>query len=134
MKKGQKIRVKSLEFYEGEDDKRPKSILGKEGFIKDIYLGIFTIDIDGKEYKADGREIEIAETIRKQKAEFVFVSWQKNGKSVYNTKEGDPLFIGDFHHGTAFKGMIELTDEEILRINEAYAKGIVPVFDLRVTD
>ena len=133
MKIGQRVTVKNLDFMDSEDSlKRPKSLIGKEGTISDVYLGVFKVDVDGKIISFDGRELQLDEHVTVVKAEWVFVSWQKNGKSVYNTKEGDPLFIGDFHHGTGFKGEIELTDEEIFRINEAAKKGIAPVFDLRI--
>jgi hypothetical protein len=133
VKVGQTVRIINLDYFDSENDqKRSKKFIGMEGVIKDIYLGVNKIEIDGTVYNFDGRELELAEKISLVKADFVFVSWQKAGKSVYNTKEGDPLFVGDFHHGTSFKGEIELTSEEALRVTEAAAKGVTPVFDLRL--
>jgi len=133
MKEGHRVTVTSLDFFKSNvPEARSRKLLGKQGIVKDIYLGLFRVEIDGEIYNFDGRELEPADKLLKKKVDLCFVSWQKNGKSVYGTKDEPWLFDGDFHRGVSFKASIELTEEEILRIQKAAEKEIYPVFDLKI--
>ena len=139
MKIGNRVKVRTMEFFKdsesGKPIKRPKKLLGKEGEIIDINLGIFKVEFESGEVEYfDGREIDICERLKSVRADFAFVTWQKDGRSVYDTKEGEQFFAGDFHRGTRFKGTIELDSEEIARIQEAEEKGIKPSFDLFIVE
>ncbi len=135
MKVGHRVKIINLDYYidrqTREAVKRPKKYIGMEGIIKDIYMGVFKIELeDGTVDYFDGREIEFAGRLKERKARWVFVSWQKHGKSVYDSEEGEQLFVGDLRRGVEFTGSIELDDEEVQRIQDAAKKGIRPVFDL----
>jgi hypothetical protein len=142
MKVGDRVTVKNLDFWksnQGETIKRPKKLVDMKGKIIDINLGIFKVefpeDNDSFDY-FDGRELELTDTFSKQNVDLVFVSWQQNGKSVYD-KAGfnfDWLFTGDLHRGVVFKASMELGDEEVERMKRAEKEGIKPVFDLRISD
>jgi hypothetical protein len=142
MKVGDRVTVKNLDFWksnQGETIKRPKKLIDMKGKIIDINLGIFKVefpeDNDSFDY-FDGRELELTDTFSKQNVDLVFVSWQQNGKSVYD-KAGfnfDWLFTGDLHRGVVFKASMELGDEEVERMKRAEKEGIKPVFDLRISD
>ncbi len=135
MKVGHRVKIINLDHYVDRQTrvpvKRPKKYIGMEGIIKDIYMGVFKIELDdGTIDYFDGREIEFAGRLKERKVRWVFVSWQKHGKSVYDSEEGEQLFVGDLRRGVEFTGSIELDDEEVQRIQEASKKGIRPVFDL----
>jgi len=136
MKVGHAVRITNLSYFNDPNaKKRNKSLVGKEGKIVSITLGIFKVQFDNGEVDFfDGRELEFAEKLEPRNIDLVFVSWQKDGKSVYDTEEGDKLFIGDFHHGTVFKGTLELDEEEASRVKQAWKMGIHPVFDIRIRD
>ena len=40
------------------------------------------------------------------KIKLVFLDWEKDGKSIYNTPEGVELSFGQFHSGTMFDAEI----------------------------
>ncbi len=133
MKEGHRVKVSNLDHFKTDGKKtRSQKLLGKEGVIEDIYLGIFRVKINGEIYNFDGRELEPADKMKKNKVDLCFVSWQKDGKSVFGTKDEPWLFDGDFHRGVSFKAVMELTEEEVLKIQKAAEKGIVPVFDLKI--
>lgn len=137
MKVGHRVKIINLDYYidrqTKEQVKRPKKYIGMEGIIKDIYMGVFKVELDdGTIDYFDGREIEFAGRLKERKVRWVFVSWQKHGKSVYDSDEGQQLFVGDLRRGIEFVGTIELDDEEVQRIQEAAKKGIRPVFDLLI--
>ena len=139
MKVGNKVKIRNTDFFKdsesGKPIKRSKKLIGTEGEIIDINLGIFKVEFDDGEIEYfDGREIDICERLKSIRADFAFVTWQKDGKSVYDTKEGESFFVGDFHRGTRFKGTIELDNEELKRVEEAEEKGIKPSFDLFVME
>ncbi len=139
MKQGQRVKIINLDYYRDtktkEQIKRDKKLVGKEGIIDDIYLGVFKVVFeDGEVEKFDGRELEFAEKLVCQQVDLVFVSWQKSGKTVFGTEDEFKLFAGDFRRGVHFKGSIELDEEEIRRIQEAGEKGVRPVFDLYVLE
>ncbi len=136
MKIGHAVKITNLDYFNDPNaKKRSKSLVGKVGKIVNITLGVFKVQFDDGEVDFfDGRELEFAEKLEPRAIDLVFVSWQKEGKSVYDTEEGDKLFIGDFHHGTIFKGTIELDEEETSRIKQAWKAGIHPVFDIRVRE
>ncbi len=139
MKIGNKARVKSLDYFTdsetGEPIKRPQKFKNKTGTIIDINLGIFKLEFDkgGIEY-FDGRELEFAEPLKTVKVDWVFVSWQRNGKSIFGTEDETKYFTGDFRRGVHFKGNVELDEEEIRRVKEGLENGIRPVFDLHIVE
>jgi len=137
MKVGNRVKVKNLDFFTDsitkEVVKRDKKLVGAEGHIKDINLGIFKVEFDdGKVEYFDGRELELAERLKVVDVDMSFVSWQKGGKSIYGTEAEERYFVGDFKRGCIFKGTIELDDEEIERMKEAETEGIRAVFDVFV--
>ena len=139
MRVGNKVKIRNLDFFKdsetGKPIKRAKKLVGKEGEIIDINLGIFKVEFEGGDIEYfDGREIDLCERLKSVRADFAFVTWQKDGRSVYDTKDGEQFFRGDFHRGTRFKGTIELDNEEIKRIQEAEEKGIKPSFDLFIIE
>ncbi len=137
MKVGNRVRVKNLDYFldsiTKEVVKRDKKLIGMEGHIRDINLGVFKVEFDdGKIEYFDGRELELAERLKVVDVDMSFVSWQKGGKSIYGTEAEERYFVGDFRRGCVFKGTIELDDEEIERMKEAEKEGIRAVFDVFV--
>jgi hypothetical protein len=137
MKIGNRVRVKNLDYFSDsitqEVVKRDKKLIGTEGNIRDINLGIFKVEFDdGKVEYFDGRELELAERLKIVDVDMSFVSWQKGGKSIYGTDAEERYFVGDFRRGCVFKGTIELDDEEIERMKSAEKEGIRAVFDVFV--
>lgn len=137
MKVGNRVRVKNLDFFRDsvtkEVIKRDKRLIGAEGYIRDINLGVFKVEFeDGTIEYFDGRELELAEKLKVVDVDMSFVSWQKNGKSIYGTEAEERYFVGDFRRGCIFKGTIELDDEEIERMKQAEKEGIRAVFDVFV--
>lgn len=137
MKVGNRVKIKNLDYFRDsitkEVIKRDKKLIGTEGYIRDINLGIFKVEFDdGIVEYFDGRELELAERLKTVDVDMSFVSWQKNGKSIYGTEAEEKYFVGDFRRGCVFKGTIELDDEEITRMKEAEAEGIRAVFDVFV--
>ncbi|MCX8093100.1 MAG: hypothetical protein N3E50_02920 [Candidatus Goldbacteria bacterium] len=139
MKVGNRVRVKNLDYFRDsitkEIVKRDKKLIGAEGHIRDINLGIFKVEFeDGQIEYFDGRELELAERLKVVDVDMSFVSWQKGGKSIYGTEAEERYFVGDFRRGCVFKGTIELDDEEIERMKQAEKEGIRAVFDVFVRD
>lgn len=62
------------------------------------------------------------------KIKLVFDDWRKRLKSIYSTKEGIELSMGDFHSGTTFNAEIELNIEQEEDLKEALESGATPVF------
>lgn len=137
MKVGNRVKIKNLDYFRNsitkEIIKRDKKLIGTEGYIRDINLGIFKVEFDdGQVEYFDGRELELAERLKVVDVDMSFVSWQKGGKSIYGTEAEEKYFVGDFRRGCVFKGTIELDDEEIERMKDAEAEGIRAVFDVFV--
>jgi hypothetical protein len=63
------------------------------------------------------------------KVQLVFHDWieELSEKSVYCTKKGTELSLGDFHSGTMFSAEIEIEDYQG-EFEDAAKDGIVPVF------
>lgn len=65
------------------------------------------------------------------KVMFVFDDWRDKGdftKSVYETRTGVELSMSSFHHGSSFKGVIEVDEEEAKFLLGAMKDGFRPVF------
>lgn len=63
------------------------------------------------------------------KIDLVFYDWVEKGTgaSVFGTKRGMKLSLGDFHTGTVFHAEIELEDYQG-EFEAAAEKGVVPLF------
>jgi len=139
MKLGNKVKVLNLDHFVGtksvDAEKRPKKLVGKTGKIVDINLGVFKVDFgnDLVDY-FDGRELQLSEDLKKVPVDLVFVSWQRNGKSIFGSEEETEYFEGDFRRGVHFKGTIELDEEEIKRVKKGLDNEIRPVFDLHIIE
>ncbi len=139
MKVGNRVRVTNLDYFRDSETKEPikrnKKLVNSIGHIVDINLGIFKVEFeDGEVEYFDGRELMLAETLKTVEINMSFVSWQKNGKSIYGTEDETRFFVGDFRRGSIFKGTIELDDEEIKRVKEGEKEGIRAVFDIFIKD
>ena len=55
-----------------------------------------------------------------------FMDWQKDGKSIYSTKDGAELSQGVFHGGSTFECIIDLDDEHRHELEGAIMKGFEP--------
>jgi hypothetical protein len=135
MKLGNKVRITNLDYFvDGETKeaiKRNKKLVNCEGHIVDINLGIFKVEFeDGDVEYFDGRELMLSETLKTYEINLSFVSWQKNGKSIYGTEDETRFFVGDFRRGSIFKGTIELDEEEMDRVKEGAKEGVKAVFDI----
>jgi hypothetical protein len=135
MKLGNKVKITNLDYFrDGETKeaiKRNKKLVNAEGRIVDINLGIFKVEFeDGEVEYFDGRELMLSETLKTFEVNLSFVSWQKNGKSIYGTEDETRFFVGDFRRGSIFKGTIELDEEEMDRVKEGEKEGIKAVFDI----
>lgn len=64
------------------------------------------------------------------KVKLVFDDWTKDGESVYNTKLGIELSMGDFHSGSTFNAEIKLNKEQRSEIEKSIAAGFHPTFDV----
>lgn len=61
------------------------------------------------------------------KVKLVFEDWRNaKNESVYSTKTGVELSMGDFHSGATFNATIEVDDPKWLE--EQLSKGFKPVF------
>jgi len=139
MKIGNRVKVTNLDYFRDSETKdaikRNKKLVNSIGHIVDINLGIFKVEFeDGEVEYFDGRELMLSETLKTVEVNLSFVSWQKNGKSIYGTDDETRFFVGDFRRGSIFKGCIELDDEEISRVKEGEKEGIRAVFDIFVKD
>jgi hypothetical protein len=139
MKVGNRVKIINLDYWRdsetNEPIKRNKKLVNSEGNIVDINLGIFKVEFeDGEVEYFDGRELMLAETLKTVEVNLSFVSWQKNGKSIYGTEDETKFFVGDFRRGSVFKGTIELDAEEIQRVKEGEKEGIRAVFDIFIKD
>ncbi|MCE5300602.1 MAG: hypothetical protein LLG37_07000 [Spirochaetia bacterium] len=134
MKVGDRVRILNLDYWKtnyGDTIKRNKKLIGMDGKIIDINLGIFKVQFEDESTEYfDGRELEIFDIYKSTKVDLVFVSWQQKGKSVYRSDEFEWLFTGDMHRGVVFGATMELGEEEVERIKKAEGMGIKPVFDL----
>jgi hypothetical protein len=139
MKIGNRVKITNLDYFvDGETKeaiKRNKKLVNSIGTIVDINLGIFKVEFDDGEVEYfDGRELLLSETLKTVECNMSFVSWQKNGKSIYGTEDETKYFVGDFRRGSVFKGCIELDEEEIARVREGEKEGIRAVFDLFIKE
>jgi len=139
MKIGNRVKIKNLDYFRDaetqEPIKRNKKLIDAEGAIIDINLGVFKVEFEDGEFEYfDGRELELAERLKTVEVDLSFVSWQKNGRSIYGTEEETKFFVGDFRRGSIFKGCIELDEEEIERVREGEKEGIRAVFDLFIRE
>jgi hypothetical protein len=139
MKIGNKVKITNLDYFrDGETQepiKRNKKLVNCEGHIVDINLGIFKVEFDDGDVEYfDGRELLLSETLKTIEVNLSFVSWQKNGKSIYGTEDETRYFVGDFRRGSIFKGTIELDEEEIDRVRAGEKEGIKAVFDIFIKD
>ncbi len=139
MKLGNRVKITNLDYFAdgetGEPIKRNKKLVNSIGTIVDINLGVFKVEFDSGEVEYfDGRELMLSETLKTVEANLSFVSWQKNGKSIYGTEDETKFFVGDFRRGSVFKGTIELDEEEIARVKEGEKEGIRAVFDLFIKE
>jgi hypothetical protein len=139
MKIGNRVKIKNLDYFRDaetqEQIKRNKKLIDAEGAIIDINLGVFKVEFEDGEFEYfDGRELELAERLKTVEVDLSFVSWQKNGKSIYGTEEETKFFVGDFRRGSIFKGCIELDEEEIERVMAGEKEGIRAVFDLYIRE
>lgn len=135
MKIGNTVKITNLDYFRDAETKEPikrnKKLVNSEGQIVDINLGIFKVEFeDGDLEYFDGRELMLAETLKTFEVNLSFVSWQKNGKSIYGTEDETRFFVGDFRRGSIFKGTIELDEEEMDRVRAAEKEGIKAVFDI----
>lgn len=135
MKIGNRVKITNLDYFADGETKEPikrnKKLVNCEGHIIDINLGIFKVEFeDGEVEYFDGRELALSETLKTVEVNLSFVSWQKNGKSIYGTDDETRFFVGDFRRGSIFKGCIELDEEEISRVIEGEKEGIRAVFDI----
>ena len=139
MKIGNRVKITNLDYFRDAETKEPvkrnKKLVNSEGQIVDINFGIFKVEFDDGDVEYfDGRELMLAETLKTVEVNLSFVSWQKNGKSIYGTEDETKYFVGDFRRGSIFKGCIELDDEEIERVRAAEKEGIKAVFDIFIKD
>jgi hypothetical protein len=139
MKIGNRVKITNLDYFRDaetqEPIKRNKKLVNSEGHIVDINLGVFKVEFeDGEMEYFDGRELLLAETLKTVEVNLAFVSWQKNGKSIYGTEDETRFFTGDFRRGSIFKGCVELDEEEIARVVEGEKEGIRAVFDLFIKE
>lgn len=139
MKLGNRVKIKNLDYFRNaetqESIKRNKKLVDMEGSIIDINLGVFKVEFEDGEFEYfDGRELELAEKLKTVEVDLSFVSWQKNGKSIYGSEDETKFFVGDFRRGSIFKGCIELDEEEIQRVMEGEKEGIRAVFDLFIRE
>lgn len=70
------------------------------------------------------------------KVKIVFEDWkdQETRRSIYNTKEGIELSMGDFHSGTTFDGTMEFSEGEVKELKRAIKDGYHPVFTILFED
>ena len=62
------------------------------------------------------------------KVRLVFDDWRRGGRSIYATKEGVFLTIGDFHGGSTFDATIDVDPEQEAELRRAFATAARPVF------
>lgn len=66
------------------------------------------------------------------KAKLIFEDWVRDGKSIYFTKEGVELTMGDLHAGSTFRVNISFEDKEVVEeiLNAKKKYNANPVFRL----
>ena len=68
------------------------------------------------------------------RARLVFLDWQKQGQSVYNSEVGIGLSLGCFHSGTTFQATLILDADDAAELRRAIGSGYQPVFELMLAD
>ena len=61
------------------------------------------------------------------KIDLVFDDWQKDGKSVYQTRTGLCLRWGELHSGSTFRAEIALDHDTEQDLRDAILNGYTPV-------
>jgi len=51
----------------------------------------------------------------------VFKDWERKGKSIYNTREGLDLAMGDLHSGTFWRIQADMDREDVRKLDKADA-------------
>jgi hypothetical protein len=69
---------------------------------------------------------------KKVKIELVFLDWRRDGRSIYQTKEGFVLAMGPFHSGSMFDGEMEVGIDDMCYLEDALEHNTDAVFMVRL--